>query len=131
MEGIVMDYTEIAPEGYQENTVACTSLQTAEGVYSIFTSDLSRLPPGIDALLARAVTILADCKMGHPEQSDLNFETMLFFDGEPADYPFGAMPGNEIQGVYQRYATEEEALAGHRTFIEQVQGVLREMVATP
>jgi hypothetical protein len=51
---------------------------------------------------------------------------MLFFNDHPEHYPFGDLPGNELQGVYQRSATKEEALEGHSGFVAQVKAILAE-----
>ena len=52
---------------------------------------------------------------------------MLFIDGESNGddvYPFGDMPDNETQGVFQRYDTVDEAREGHQKFVERVKQIL-------
>jgi hypothetical protein len=51
---------------------------------------------------------------------------MLFLDGKPAPYPLDTLPGSTELGIYQRYATEAEAKAGHHEFVERVLAILLE-----
>lgn len=72
------------------------------------------------------MTKLGDIEMGNGADTRKDFETMLFLNDLPVPYPFGDLPGNELQGVYQRYTTEEEAKQGHSEFVTQVKAILSE-----
>lgn len=100
-----------------------TYLETPEGKYMVSTCQLSKSPlPNFTKL----VTMIGDQATGNEEDTRNDFETMLFLDGRTAPYPFGNLPGNKLQGVYQRYATKEEAEKGHNTFVARVRAILTE-----
>lgn len=66
----------------------------------------------------------------HRTAAGLDYETMLFIDGTPAKPPFGDMFGNRMQGIFQRYGTEDGAKQGHQQFVEKVKQVLIDRAKT-
>ena len=100
-----------------------THLETPEGIYTISTCQLSKSPkPEFVSL----ITMVGDLEMGNGADTRQDFETMLFLNDVPAEFPFGDLPGNELQGVYQRYTTQEEAKQGHSEFVTRVKAILAE-----
>jgi hypothetical protein len=69
--------------------------------------------------------LISTCRLSQPIEQQ-KFETMLFLDGKPASHPFDNLPGNTELGIYQRYATEAEARAGHHEFVRRVLDILAE-----
>lgn len=118
------DFEEIEPEFAESNTIACTTFLFNSKTYTISTCRLSGAP---NYAWCRAVTILGDIKQGNTHLTNKDYETMLFIDGSPHRYPFGGMPGNAMQGIFQRYDTESEARDGHSQFVERVKQTLSSM----
>lgn len=113
---------EIDPEFAESNTVDCTSFTHEGKVYTVSTCQLSGSPI---LLFTSFMTMLGDSMMSNEDDTEKDYETMLFIDGESGGfYPFGDLPGNELQGIYQRYETEEEAKTGHQQFVDRVKVVL-------
>lgn len=100
-----------------------THLETPEGIYTISTCQLSKSPM---PEAVRLITLIGDQEMENEADTWKDFETMLFLNDLPAPHPFGDLPGNELQGVYQRYATKEEAQEGHSEFVTRVKAILAE-----
>ena len=110
---------EAEPEWWVPNSIAVTTLVFEDKNYTISTARLS----GVDPMLRSYtdfMTALGDSMTGNDDQTDKDYETMLFIDGDSDTYPFGDLPGNDFQGTYQRYDTEEEARTGHLDFVERV-----------
>ena len=116
------EFEALPPEWWQPNTVNVTTFGHGTSVYTVSTCSLSGSPmPFFTAF----VTTLGDNLTGNSDETGKDYETMLFVDGESVTiYPFGDLPGNEVQGVYQRYETREEAQVGHDVFVVRVQGIL-------
>lgn len=117
-------FEEMKPEWWQGNTVNVTSFRYQGKTYTISTCDLDNTPM---PLYTGFMTALGDRMTGNTEQTHKRYETMLFIDGASNSvsvYPFGDLPGNATQGVYQRYETEEEAEKGHQEFVTRVKGIL-------
>jgi hypothetical protein len=115
---------ELDPEFNASNTINCTTLLHEGKVYTISTAKLSGAP---DYGFCCFITALGDLLNGNTDLADKDYETMLFIDREcnGSDvYPFGDMPGNEMQGVFQRYDTEDEARDGHQEFVARVKQIL-------
>ncbi len=116
---------EMEPEWWAPNTIDVTTFAYQGKTYTISTCRLSGSP--MPALMG-LITTMGDALTGNEEQTDKDYETMLFIDGASNDgvYPFGDLPGNDTQGVYQRYDTEDEARKGHQEFVERVKQVLNQ-----
>jgi hypothetical protein len=115
---------ELEPEFNADNTIECTSFAFEGKTYTISTARLSGAPY---PLFMSFVTALGDHFNDNSDLTDKDYETMLFIDGESNGsdvYPFGDMPGNETQGVFQRYDTVDEAREGHQKFVERVKQIL-------
>lgn len=115
---------ELDPEFNASNTVKCTTFLHEGKVYTISTARLSGAP---DYGFCSLMTAWGDSLNDNEHLTDKDYETMLFIDGEcnGSDvYPFGDMPGNEMQGVFQRYDTEDEARDGHQEFVSRVKQIL-------
>lgn len=115
-------FEEIAPEFAEPNTVACTTFLFDEQTYTVSTCRLSGAP---NYFLCRMITIAGDRANNNEHLTNKDYETLLFLNGEPAPYPFGDMFGNETQGIFERYDTEDEACSGHQDFVARVKQVLR------
>lgn len=115
---------ELSPEFNASNTIKCTTLGFEGKTYTVSTA---RLSGGPDYGFWSLITAWGDSLNGNEHLTDKDYETMLFVDGEcnGSDvYPFGDMAGNEIQGVFQRYDTEDEAKDGHQEFVSRVKQIL-------
>lgn len=115
---------ELDPEFNASNAINCTTFLHEGKTYTVSTVRLS----GASMLsFCNYMTTLGDSLNGNSHLTDKDYETMLFIDGEcnGSDvYPFGDMPGNEMQGVFQRYDTEREARDGHQEFVARVKQIL-------
>lgn len=121
-------FEELAPEFNQPNTVACTTFLHDGKTYTISTCQLSLAPL---QFYASAATAIGDALNGNRDLTGLDYETMLFVDGQSNGvtvYPFGNMEGNRMQGIFQRYGSEDEAKQGHQEFVAKVKQALIDRV---
>lgn len=117
-------FEELDPEFNASNTIECTTFAFEGKTYTVSTV---RLSGGPDYNFWSLITALGDAINDNTDLTDKDYETTLFVDGEANGstvYPFGDMPGNEMQGIFQRYDTKDEARVGHQEFVERVKQVL-------
>ncbi len=101
-----------------ERQISLSLVKWQGQVYIVATTDIT----GLCEMQARF-----DEQAGYTGEAG-TYESMLFTQtGESLLYPFGDLPGHEGLGVFQRYATEEQARDGHQVFLTQVQQTLMQL----